>query len=363
MFNLGREDVQKRGYRKNSNDPPYSRKELMQNGFTFPTPTSETEAYNGFSGASSPSDDRGRKELKEIESYLSERAAYLSSQPRPCNCNVHRGAEIAHPCHNMRRYTSHEMMEKETKLVVLEYLSTLSPDQLSARNKSPKFREETTDVTYHKAVKAQTIAVSDEGQRQELMKKIQEAGSKRVSRSQSDVWDGYSNRQEKLRRMQVPIRKWMKRNLHKDILNFNTANLRRTETETTGKSPRETLFLHKDIVNFSTANLRRTETETTGKSPSETPYIQRYERDGVDKDFLVSPTSGASSRLSLSSTYESEEVELSNEEELVEPILGVLPDTEPEAIKELHRRLSIVSQMSCSNQSTEGSLKRPQSLR
>ena len=102
-----------------------------------------------------------------------------------------------------------ELMKQETKLFVLDYLSTLPKDALRARN-GPK-----TNV-----VKAKTIHF---GERPVLDIKKQKGNLKRSS---SDKYD--EEVREKFKQMAEPIRRRLSYQIRRDIVNFNKHKLRHT---------------------------------------------------------------------------------------------------------------------------------------
>ncbi|XP_057312591.1 uncharacterized protein LOC130654080 isoform X2 [Hydractinia symbiolongicarpus] len=166
-----------------------------------------------------------------------------------------------------------ELMEKETKLIVLEYLSSLSPRQLTAWTRSgmrvssdytdgndfkndlsPSIDKNSTKLNLDaknertsskKGFKSNTVTIG-ENERKLLLQQIQEhnemqnkKNGKRLARSESAVTtEHYTKMKKKLEEMQVPIRQWIDEKLKQEITKFDKSNLNTSPRKRVSPSPR-----------------------------------------------------------------------------------------------------------------------------
>ena len=158
-----------------------------------------------------------------------------SLEGRQCYCN----SKVGCTC-NKRRFTvvttpgisQDEIMEKETKLIVLEFLSSLRPDLLTARNSVNDYSLNTSYDDYQngkKSAKAHTVTIGEQERKEILAHLEKEQNLKKLSRSSSDVSDAqHQLMRKKLQNMQKPIRSWMDQNLKTEIVQFDKENLKKS---------------------------------------------------------------------------------------------------------------------------------------
>lgn len=102
---------------------------------------------------------------------------------------------------NLTRHASRELLREETRLVVLDFLASLPPEKLTARNLS------TSDPKPASLRKARS----------------------RVKNSVSDA-EAYERRRVKFLKRSLTLRRKLSQNLKRDIENFDQARLRRRES-------------------------------------------------------------------------------------------------------------------------------------
>lgn len=198
-----------------------------------------------------------------------------------CQCRSHQGALKPCKCSARRQTVSpkiseSELMEKETRLVVLEFLRGLSPEQLSARKRrsregsvssrksaqeiiedlvpvSPSHANEyevdemfSSSSDYKKTEKKKrpesqkynTVTIG-EHDHQKLLEMLACSGDStnstgvRLGRSRSDISEErYATTRAKIQKLQAPVKKWIQVNstlprvLKRDIVNFKKSNLK-----------------------------------------------------------------------------------------------------------------------------------------
>ena len=197
--------------------------------------------------------DEEKENNKRKESLSGKRRGTKNSlEGRECYCN----SKIGCTC-NKRRLTivttpgisQDEIMEKETKLIVLEFLSSLRPDMLTARNSVNDSSFNTSLDDYQngkKSVKAHTVTIGEQ-ERKEILAHLEKQQSvKRLNRSSSDVSDAqHQIMRRKLQNMQKPIRKWMDQNLKTEIVQFNKENLKKSPRMTKHKGTKRSMSFQK----------------------------------------------------------------------------------------------------------------------
>ena len=178
----------------------------------------------------------------------------LNRTPTPCSCSCTKHDGLYHICNCKHRHavtpgiTQEEVMEQETKLIVLEFLSSLSTEKLTARYKTNenenensetnKSSEENTEYIKpdRKSIRSNTVTIG-ENERKELMRQLKEHAAreeenkkgKRLNRSSSNVTpEQYSAMRKKLLQMQIPIKKWINMNLKHEIESFDKVQLSST---------------------------------------------------------------------------------------------------------------------------------------
>lgn len=202
----------------------------------------------------------------------------LTSSVHPSQCTCQQDGLST--CGSVRRrhtlspvMSKKELMEKETKLIVLEYLSSLTPGHLTARTRSemrvssdytdgndfkndlsPSTDENSTKLNLgaknertssKKGFKFNTVTIG-ENERKLLLQQIQEhnemqnkKNGKRLARSESAVTtEHYTKMKKKLEEMQVPIREWIDEKLKQEITKFDKSNLNTSPRRRVSPSPR-----------------------------------------------------------------------------------------------------------------------------
>jgi len=194
------------------------------------------------------------EEGTENGNYKAKNNKQRSFERDPHSCSIHNGLGSCN-CKGRRRNTvitpgisPDEVMEKETKLIVLEYLSSLSIEELTARNKTSRASSfnntSQEDFTKgRKSVKANTVTFGETERKailEHLAKQAQEEdlkNGKRLGRSTSDVSEKqYEKMRVKLRQMKVPLKKWMDVNLKQELLEFDPTNLKKSPRKVTRRS-------------------------------------------------------------------------------------------------------------------------------
>ena len=105
------------------------------------------------------------------------------------------------PVSNLSRHASLERLKEETRLVVLDFLGSLPPEKLTARN------------------------FADTESRPDVLKKA----IRRVRKSQSDA-QAYERSRKKFLERSTSLRRKLSQNLKSDIESFNSTSLRRRES-------------------------------------------------------------------------------------------------------------------------------------
>ena len=179
-------------------------------------------------------EEKGNNKRKESVSGK-RRGTKNSLEGRQCYCN----SKVGCTC-NKRRFTvvttpgisQDEIMEKETKLIVLQFLSSLRPDLLTARNSVNDYSLNTSYDDYQngkKSAKAHTVTIGEQERKEILAHLEKEQNLKKLSRSSSDVSDAqHQLMRKKLQNMQKPIRSWMDQNLKTEIVQFDKENLKKS---------------------------------------------------------------------------------------------------------------------------------------
>ena len=121
------------------------------------------------------------------------------------------------------RIDENELMREETKLVVLEYLSSLPPNRIKARARHSQ----------NHVVKAQTIHSSERPFLEYIEKKKNQTAAAALSRRNSEQYD--DNIREKLRSMAVPLRKKLTPEVSNDIASFDKNKLKKSQPHRGGR--------------------------------------------------------------------------------------------------------------------------------
>lgn len=121
------------------------------------------------------------------------------------------------------RHDDEDRLRQETKLVILEYLSSLPPERISARNR--KEHQGSASV-----VKAKTIHSSERPFFDVIVKKRKSS----ITRRKSEEYD--QKVKEKLNKMAVPLWKKLTPEVLDDIRNFDKCALKKGETRSKRRS-------------------------------------------------------------------------------------------------------------------------------